>query len=230
MNDPLPLSVQPTRRRGCLFYGCLTLLIVSLLAALGIFLAVRYAARQITAVVMQYTDAAPAPMPKVEISDADYAALEKRVEAFGDAIKSGRPGEPLRLSATDINALIARSTNMAVWRDKLSVSLDGNQVRGQVSLPLSELGNVPLLGSLRDRYLNGGASFNVGMVNGQLFVSLQSLEVKGQTAPKEFLTSLAQKNLAEDAARDPKNAEVLSRLQNVTVEGGEMVVTPKSAQ
>ena len=54
----------------------------------------------------------------------------------------------------------------------------GDQVKGQVSIPLTDLG---WLG--KGRYLNGDATFNVSLESGVLIVTAREVRVKGQTAP-----------------------------------------------
>jgi len=214
MTEPLTNPPAP-KRRGCLFYGCLTAVVLLLIAGLMVFLAVRFARNTLDA----YTDTKPMPLPKVELTDAEFQSLEERVKSFGATLKSGKPGAPLTLNEQEINALIARTANTKELADKVHVSLNGNEVKGQISIPLSGLGWVG-----NGRYLNGEAVFKVGLENGALEVTAQSVTVKGNPLPESFMSRLRQENLAREATQDPKSAEAIRKLQSIQVENGEVTI------
>jgi hypothetical protein len=208
------------KRRGCLFYGCLTSVVLLLLAGLLAFLAVRAVRNQFNA----YTDTKPLEMPRVEMTDADFQALEERLKSFGSALDQGKSPEPLVLSERDINALIARSANTKELADKVHVSLKGDEVKGMVSIPLSGLG---WLG--KGRYLNGDATFKVSLDNGVLSVTAQEIRVKGVPIPEAAMSRLRQENLAKDASQDPKSAEVIRKFESIQVEDSQVTVKGRPA-
>jgi hypothetical protein len=214
MSDPT-LSTPPPNRRGCLFYGCLTCLVLTLITGLLAVLAARAVKNKLNA----YTDSQPMQLPKVEMSDADYDRLQQRVAVFADAMQQGKPAEALILSERDINALLARSPQMKPVADKVHVSMNSNQVKGQVSIPLSGLGWVG-----RGRYLNGEATFDVSLENGVLIVTAQEVKVKGRPLPETFMKQLRRENLAKDAYKDPKNAEALRRLDTIQIDGDRAIL------
>lgn len=218
MTDPNSPAPAP-KRRGCLFYGCLTSIVLLLIIGLVAFMGVRYVRNKIDA----YTDTKPMPMPRVEMSDAEYQALQERVKRFGVALDQGAPGEPLSLGERELNALIARSGNAKELADKVYVSLDGESVRGMVSIPLSGLG---WLG--RGRYLNGEAAFKVSLENGVLIVTAQSVEVKGNPLPESIMNPLRQENLAKDAYKDPQNAAAIRKFESIQVENGQVIIKARS--
>ena len=220
MTDSTTTPPAP-KRRGCFFYGCLTAVVLLLLAGLLAFLAFRFARNTLDA----YTDTQPMNLPKVEMTDAEFQNLEERVKSFSATLKQGKPGEPLMLNEREINALIARTANTKELADKVHVSLQGNEVKGQVSIPLSGLGWVG-----KGRYLNGEAVFKVSLENGVLIVTAQSVEVKGEPLPESFMSRLRQENLAKDAYKDPKNAEAISKLDSIQVENGEVTVKARAAK
>lgn len=211
----------PSKRRGCFFYGCLTSVVLMLLAGLLVFLAVRFVRNQIYA----YTDAQPLKMPKVEMMDAEFQVLEQRVKSFARALDEGKTLEPLTLNERDLNALLAQSANTKELADKVHVSLNGNEVKGMISLPLSSLG---WLG--KGRYLNGEATFKVSLENGVLMVTAQEIRVKGQPIPESVMSHLRQENLAKEAYRDPKNAEAIRKFESIQVEDSEVTVKARPPQ
>jgi len=209
------LSAPVPKRRGCLFYGCLTFIVLALVTLLLTFMAIRAVKNKVYA----FTDAQPAALPKVEMSDAEYQNLSQRVKTFGGALEQGKRVEPLILTERDINALLAKAANTKELADKVYVSMNGNQVKGQVSIPLSFLG---WLG--RGRYLNGEATFNVSLENGVLIVTAQDIKVKGKPLPESFMTQLRRENLAKEAYKNPENAEMIRKLDSIEVQDSKAII------
>ncbi len=220
MSDPT-MSTPPPKRRGCLFYGCLTCIVLALITVLLAVVAVRAVKNKIYA----YTDAQPMQLPKVEMSDSEYDSLKQRVATFGDAMEQGKSVEPLVLAERDINALLAKAPNTKELADKVYVSMNGDQVKGQVSIPLSGLG---WLG--KGRYLNGEATFNVSLENGVLLVTAQEVKVKGKPLPETFMKQLRQENLAKEAYKNPKNAEAIRKLDSIQVEDSRAIIKARETK
>ena len=216
-NNPAP----PPKRRGCLFYGCLTCVVLALISGLMVFLTVRAIKNKVYA----YTDTQPMQLPKVEMSDAESESLKQRVASFGEAMEQGKAAEPLILTERDINALLARAANTKELADKVYVSVNGNQIKGQVSLPLSFLG---WLG--KGRYLNGEATFNVSLENGVLIVTAQEIKVKGKPLPESVMKQLRQENLAKEAYKNPENAEAIRKLESIQVEDSRAIIKAREAK
>ena len=213
---PDPNQPPPVRkRRGCLFYGCLTCVLLLLLGCLGIFLTVLFVKNRVNA----YTDSAPIKMPAVEMSDADFKTLQQRVKTFGDAMRQGKSAEPLVLTENDLNALILKSGDTKSLADWVHVSLNGDEVKGQISVPLSRFG---WLG--RGRYLNGEAAFNVALENGELNVTVRKVLVKGQPLPESFMGQLRHENLAKDFNKDPKNTEVFDKFESIQIKDSRVTI------
>jgi len=209
----------PVKKRGCFFYGCITAIVLAVVGALVIGLGTYFGARYLINKAMPYTDDAPTPLPPVEMAEADRASVRERFQAFRSAIDTDTPTEPLVLTADEINALIEENEEM---KGRVHVDLEGDKIRGQVSIPLDA---VP---GFKGRYLNGVGVLKVGLFNGVLVVTADSLEVKGKPVPEEFMTSLRQRNLAESATRDPDNAEQIRKLESVEVKDGKLIITPKA--
>jgi hypothetical protein len=213
MTNPQIPSANAPKKRGCFFYGCLTLVIITVLLGVAAFFTVRYALGKVNALVEQYTDTRPAVLPKVEMDPAEYEKLEQRLADFKAVLDGQKEGGPLTLTAQDLNGLIAHHPAMQQWKDRLYVTIDGDQVKGQVSVPLAEVANFPGLSRLQGRYLNGSAA---------LKVSLEG----GVPLPEEVMGALRAENLAKDAAREPQAAETLQKLDRLEIQDG--VVTLKT--
>jgi hypothetical protein len=212
---------NPPRQRGCFFYGCLFAIILTLLAVVGggiaVFMLYRYAVNT----ALPYTDTAPTPLPKVEMPPEEAKELHARVDAFREALDSGKPSEPLVLDSDDINVLIADNPDL---RDKVHVDVEGDKVNGQVSFPLEGIG----LPAFKGRYLNGKATLKVSLEDGFLRVTLDALEVKGKPVPANFIDQLRSKNLAEDVARNPENAEAIRKLESIKVVDGKVILKARA--
>lgn len=228
MNAPPLRTDPPPGKHGCWFYGCLTLLLVMVLAGVATFFTVRYAVNKVSALVEQYTDAEPLDLPAAEMRRSDYESLEKRLASFQQALDSGKPTEPLVLTADEINALLANSPGMSQWKGRARIGFEGDRVSGQVSLPMDALAGLPGLSRLRGRFLNGMATFEAGLTNGILVVTLQSLQVKGQPVPEEIMAALRRENLAKDAYGNPETAALLSKFDSVTIEDERVVVKART--
>ena len=209
----------PKTRRGCLFYGCLTG-VVCLVAILVAFLLGLHLFKKM---LNEYTDAQPMPMPAVQMTPVQVEQLQRRVDAFAQAVRAGRTTPPLELASDDINALIANNPDFRGWHGKLYVTLDGDKVKGQVSLPMSRLG-LPLF---HGRYLNGSATISVSFKNGVLQVIPQELLVKGKPIPSVYMDRIRSENLATQANDNPRSADALSRLQSIEVKDSKLLIVPK---
>jgi hypothetical protein len=210
------------RRRGCLFYGCLSG-IACLLAILVAFLLGLYQLKQM---LNFYTDTHPISLPSVQLTAAEMDVLKRRVENFQDAVRTGRPTEPLSLSADEINALIASDPNLTRVKGRVYVTIDGNRLKGQVSLPLAELG-LPIF---RGRYLNGTGVFAVSIQRGDLLVTADSLVVKNKPLPAVYMDKIRSENLAANLSSNPRASVALNHLQDVRVGDGKLILVPKVEQ
>jgi hypothetical protein len=211
----------PKQGRGCFFYGCITMIVLAVLLAVGGYFAVRAFVR---AAVDSYTQTAPVELPKAEISSDDLAKLQARVKAFTTAVDQQKPGAALVLTESEINALIANDASFKALKDKVHVTIEGDQIKGQVSYPLGKMGPMDLTG----RYLNGEATFKVALQGGVLFVMMQSLKVAGKEPPQEFMQAFRQENLAKEACKDPETAKALAKLDSIVVRDGCLVIAGRS--
>src|SRR5689334_15496899 len=104
MNN-IPEPTQP-KRRGCFFYGCITVLILALLVGIVAFFAVRFGLRKANAFIGEYADTHAVALPTNELSTAQSAALEKRWTAFQDALSAHSNVPPITLTGPELNALL----------------------------------------------------------------------------------------------------------------------------
>jgi hypothetical protein len=135
--------VEPPPRRkglGCFARGCLTLSIFAIVLAIAGFAGLYWGLHRNSALFYgsywlaktRSLAQAPTPVPEFNASDQQIQLVQERWEDFEQKARAGQPAE-IELSADDINALIAASEGT---RGKVFVSINGNQLRLQVSVPM----------------------------------------------------------------------------------------------
>jgi len=211
MNDPdffdqMQPKQPPRRKHGCLFYGCLTLVILAVLVAIGIFLVIRF----LKGKRAEYTDTVPAVFPKSALTDEQATEVRARAKAFADAVKARETTEPLVLTADEINALIEGEPDM---RGKFHVTIEGDKIGGQVSWPV-----------VAGRYLNASAEARVSLKDGKLAVYIEKATNKGQPIPESFMQGFRQQNLAKDFTSNPENAAMVEKLESIEVKDGKLYI------
>jgi hypothetical protein len=212
--DPPP---DLPKQRGCFFYGCLIASIMAVLFAILLGVIAFFGIRAFNQLIDQYTSTVPRDLPKVEMAPEQVKTLKDRVEAFRKAVEDGTTNEPLVLTGDDLNALIAENPDL---KGVIYVKVEGNEVKGQVSLPLDKLN----FSMVRGRYLNGEADFKASLADGVLIVTIEALEINGQKLPDQFLTELRKQNLAKDAYKDEKTAEMIRKLESLEIKDGKIIL------
>jgi hypothetical protein len=216
----------PRKRRGCFFYGCLTSVFLLLLLAVLIFIGARYLVNTVNAYILEYTDTAPMALPKVDMPEPELKNLQDRVAAFNQAMDAHTNSPVLILNSQEINALLANSPSTRALKDKVYVTLDGDQVKGQISLPLEKYFRFPML-KTKGRYLNGEGTFKVVITNSILWISMQSFAVKGKPLPENAMVRFRQQNLAAEANNNPTNAAAIGRFESVEVKDSNAIIKAK---
>ena len=206
--------------RGCFFYGCLVaaLLVIAVLG--GTYLGVRHLVNNF---VDRYTEPAPMTLPTVELPAAEAEALQARFETFKQAIQNGTGVPPLALGTQELNALIATLPDFQALKGKVFVAIEGESLKGQVSIPLDR---IPI-GRVKGRYLNGSAGFKVGMEDGILIVNLDNVTVKGNPVPEQIMARLRQENWAKEAYSNTNAASLLRRFESIAIKDSRLVITPR---
>jgi hypothetical protein len=204
--------------RGCLFYGVLVVAVLLLVVVFAALMGVRYARNLVT----QITDTEPMTLPAVEMSEADINRLQRRIERFRVAIQRGEAVEPLAVTAGEINALIATDPDVAAFRDRLYVFIEGGQLRAHMSFPAPELG----LEMLRGRYVNATGTFAVALRDGHLRINAVALEARGKPVPENIMRRIRAVNIARELNDDPRVAGGLEHLSAIQVKDEQMLIVP----
>jgi hypothetical protein len=216
------MSAPPVapKKRGCLFYGCITLAVAFVIVGILSYVGFQYARKSLRNLVENYTDPQPVAMETVELPKGEADALQKRVADFQQALDRQDRQEELVLSEDELNALIAQDANL---KGKLQVRVEGDRIRGRISWPLEDIGPLKLNG----RYLNGLATLAVALTNGQFAVTVDEVEVNGKPLPAALMNEIRKKNIAQEALKDPKAAENLGKFSSIEVRDGRVILKNK---
>ena len=215
--DGGPYYEEPKKHRGCLFYGCVTAIVLSVFALIAVAAGLYSLYYFVNKTVTEYTSTTPVPIPKVTFTDEQRKERDDRWEAFKQAVKKGETTE-IVLDSDDINALISEKDEV---KDKIYVTLEGDQIKGQVSIPLDDLG-IPLLP--KGRYFNGNASLTAKMTDGQLDVRLKALDVNGKTMPPNVAQQFANQNLAKDVRFDGEQGATMRKIDKMVIKDGKLII------
>jgi len=177
----------PPRRKGlgCLARGCLILLVFAIVLAIACFAGMYWGLHRHSALFYgsywlaktRSIAEAPAPVPEFSASDQQIQRVRERWQDFEQKTRAGQPAE-IELSADDINALIATSEDV---RRKVFASIDGNQLRLQVSLPIGGVLGRP------GYYFNGDVVIELKGAESLDSPQFSRITINGEQAPTDFL-------------------------------------------
>ena len=207
----------PKKKHGCFFYGCITSIVLVLIVAIGLFFTLRFAYDKFN----EFTQSSPMTLPKAELPPGELAATQSQVRAFSQAVEAKKSGAALVLNEKQVNALIGSDPKLQKLRETFYFSIQGDQVKGQVSFPLERLG----MPGFKGRYLNGEATFKVTLNDGVLIVTMESLKVGSKELPTEVMDAVRQQNWAQELYKDAKAAEAIRKLGSIIVKDGNLIIT-----
>jgi hypothetical protein len=223
---PPPTPAPPKQKRGCLFYGCISLAVLLILGGIGAWVTFRYAVKTASVWIDQYTSTNPVPIESVTISRGELKSLQDRLTSFSEAL-AGRAGErELILTAEDINALIQNDPQYKDMKGKLFVIIEGDQIKGKLSMPLDDFGPFKMKG----RYLNGVATLKASLENGVLDVKIKDVRVGDNSLPAPILAQIKNANFAQEFQKDPNAQRTIEKLESIKVKDGKIIIRAKQAE
>ncbi len=214
----------PAKRSGCggpCLKSCLGVTIVlGVLVIVGVVVVYTAVGR----LADRYLDSEPMDLPMVSLPPQEQQALEDRIAAFEAAFET--PGEvaTLRLSDREINAYIQNlpeGSDMAEFGKYFYVTIEDGTIRGDMSLPLSE---VMPIGALDGRYMNGSATLRVDIVGGRLEMYAENIEMKNEDLPDFFLSEFRKQNLLEGLEDNPDFQRFQQSIDTFRIEGNEIIL------
>jgi hypothetical protein len=205
--------------RGCFFYGCVTLIVLAIVAIIAIFFGVRYGIKYVRD---HYTAKQGVAVAPVALPPAEGADVVKRVDDFKRQIQSGTATNILVLSGDELDYWIRNSAGPQL-RDHVHVTITNDQIQAQLSMPLDAFGP-----AWHGRFLNGNADVGVGVRNGMVAFDFRSLTVGGQTVPPQALAGMNQNMQWKLQPNDP-NAALVTGFDKIDVKDGKIILHPKGA-
>jgi hypothetical protein len=177
----------PPKRKGlgCFARGCLILVVFAIVLAIACFAGVYWGLHRYSALFYggywlaktRSIAEAPVPVPEFSASDQQIQTALERWQDFEQKIRAGQPAE-IELTADDINSLIAKNREA---RGKVFVSIEGNQLRLQTSVPLGELLGRP------GYYFNGDITLEFKGTQSLDNPQLDRIVVNGEQVPRDLL-------------------------------------------
>lgn len=220
--NQVPELPKEKKGHGCFFYGCLTVVIIAILAAIGIGALVM----KVKSLARDFTSDKPAELPMVELPAQQASAFETKVQAFQQAMKEDTPAR-LVLTADEINAALNSSPDFQKMGGRVNIRIDGDQIEGAVSVPLDlfeKAGASTKMLGVQGRYFNGKTRIRVGLEAGRLLIFVDQIEANGKALPEAVMKELRTKNLAEEAMKNPDSAAAIAKLKRISVENGSIIL------
>jgi hypothetical protein len=176
----------PRRGLGCFARGCLILVVFGIVLAFACLGGLYLGLQRHSAIVhgifwlakTHSISEAPAPVPGFAASDEQIQATQGRWRDFKQKARAGQSAE-IELTADDINTLIAANRD-ARW--KAFVSIAGNRLRIQASVPLGEFWG------RSGYYFNGDTVIQSNGAESLEHPQLNRIVVNNEPVPKDFLS------------------------------------------
>ncbi|MFL6506201.1 MAG: hypothetical protein ACJ8KC_12365 [Candidatus Udaeobacter sp.] len=177
----------PPQRKGlgCFARGCLVLLIFAIVLAIAGFAGLYWGLQRNSALFYgsywlaktRSLAEAPTPVPPFNVSDQQIQVVQERWQDFEQKTRAGQAAE-IELTADDVNALIATSEDA---RGKVFASIDGNQLRLQLSVSIGAFLGRP------GYYFNADVIIEPDGVQSSDGPRLTRVTINGEQVPTDFL-------------------------------------------
>jgi hypothetical protein len=175
----------PRKGMGCFARGCLTLVVFAIVLGIACFAGMYWGLHRHSAIFhglywlakAQAIAQSPVSVPQFTASDAQIQSVHERCEDFEQKARAGQSAE-LELTADDINTLIATNQDA---RGKVFVSIDGDRLRCQASVPVGEL-----IGR-SGYYFNGDITVELRGAESLENPQLSGITVNGEPVPRDLL-------------------------------------------
>ena len=198
------------KRRGCFFWGCLTLgLFFSLVGGCTAFVV----HQTYTFVKREYTADKPAEVPIYQPTPKEWENLQRRIADFRQAVRENNSAE-LILTADDINAITAK-TELA---GKAYFNIEGDEV--------TVLGTVPLdsVVGFSGRYINGTYSVMLSIENGKFVMTPTGLTIGEEKVPSELMENLNLENFTTEINKNEVIQELVTNVNEFYLEDGKLII------
>jgi hypothetical protein len=194
----------PRKGLGCLGRGCLILSVFVIVLTVAGFAGMYWGLHRNSALFygsywMAKTRSiaeAPTPVPAFSGSEQQIQLVQERWQEFEQKTRAGQPAE-IELSVDDLNALIATTEGA---RGKVFVSIDGNQPRLQVSVPIGDFLGRP------GYYFNGDVIIELNGAQPLDNPQFNRITINGEQVPTDFLKWKYRSRHLREYLADQRNA------------------------
>ena len=203
----------PPRRKGlgCFGRGCLILLIFAIVLAIAGFAGLYWGLHRHSALFYgsywlaktRSIAQAPTPVPEFSGSEQQIQLVRERWQDFEQKTRAGQSAE-IELSADDINALIATTEGL---RGKVFASIDGNQLRLQVSVPIGGVLGRP------GYYFNGDVIIELKGEQSLDGPRFSRITINGEQVPTDFLDWKYRSRHLREYLADQRNAYEIGTIE-----------------
>jgi hypothetical protein len=197
--------------KGCFFWGCATLLVVSLLAGGALFLVYKKVANT----VEEFTSSTPGHIESVQYTEDERERADSKISAFVDKVKKGDSVVSGEFTDRELNIYL---DSHAKFRNKVRLDFTGGEIKSALNVPLS---GVPMMNG---RYLVGDAVLKVTCENGDLNIKIVSLNVNGKKMSGEFAKAVKEMNFAKNVYDNPNTRAIAKRIKTVEMRGEKLFV------
>lgn len=196
----------PPRRKGlgCFARGCLILLVFAIVLAIACFAGMYWGLHRHSALFYgsywlaktRSLAERPMPIPEFSASEQETQNVRERWQDFEQKARADQPAE-LELSAEDVNSLIAGNPDV---RGKVFASMEGNQLRLQMSVPIGQFLGRP------GYYFNGDVIIELSGAQSLENPQFSRVTVNGEQVPNDFLNWKYRSRRLHEYLADQQNA------------------------
>jgi hypothetical protein len=213
----------PRKGMGCFARGCLILVVFAVVLGIACFAGMYWGLHRHSAIfhgLYWLTKAhaiagTPVPIPEFTPSDQQTQGVHERCQDFEQKARAGQPAE-LELTADDVNTLIA--TNQDV-RGKAFVSIEGDRLRCQASVPLGEF-----IGR-SGYYFNGDITIELKGAELVENPQLRGITVNGEPVPGDLLNWKYRSKRLRDYLADYRND---SGVGTIEIRDGKLILKSRT--
>lgn len=172
-------SVSDKKKKGCMFYGCLSTVVLCLVGAAILYWFIGGLQSSL----------APVALPNISYSQEEANGVRAKIGLFAAAAKSG-PAE-INLSERDLNLALQSLPELVKIKDYVRITVNGDKIGAILSIPVKEIPfdqgqlpeNIPLFGKPDDMHVNGRAVVRIDGSGAEPKIYLDNLELPGAPAP-----------------------------------------------
>ena len=213
----------PRRGLGCFGRGCLILIVLAIVLVIACVAGMYWGFQRHSAVLhgiywltkAQALAQKPVPIPEFTASDGQTQSVHERCQDFEQKARAGQPAE-VELTPDDINTLIATNKDT---RGKIFVSIDGERLRCQASVPLGEL-----MGR-SGYYFNGDIVVELKSAESLENPQLNRIVVNGEPVPHDLLNWKYRSKRLRDYLADYRND---SGVGTIEIRDGKLILRSRT--